>query len=161
MHAATGGVGLAVLSLASGLGCKVLSCTTGTPAKRARLRGMLEGRAVCLDSRSTTFAEDLAVVVGSVSLVLNSLTSPGHAPVDVWGVLVGLMHSGCDLGRLLTMGCSLHTWRRSLAQQLPCLNGVPSLHVNHKSHPMLLNRHDSGLPLCPGQGRQLCGGREA
>ncbi|KFM27283.1 Erythronolide synthase, modules 1 and 2 [Auxenochlorella protothecoides] len=77
VHAATGGVGLAVLSLASGLGCKVLSCTTGTPAKRARLRGMLEGRAVCLDSRSTTFAEDLAVVVGSVSLVLNSLTSPG------------------------------------------------------------------------------------
>ena len=79
IHAATGGLGLAAVQVASALGATAVG-TAGATSKRAVLRRSDPGVAVAVDSRSTTFASDLATMGGSVaapSVVLNSMTSPG------------------------------------------------------------------------------------
>lgn len=77
VHAATGGVGLAAISLAEALGCEVWA-TAGSAAKRSGLRAQLP-RIRCLDSRSLDFADEVATLSDAlgVNAVLNSLTSPG------------------------------------------------------------------------------------
>ena len=74
VHAGTGGVGLAALSVARALGCQAVA-TAGSAAKRGCLRGLhVLGAA---DSRSTSFTEPLLTTHGAADVVLNSLTSPG------------------------------------------------------------------------------------
>jgi NADPH:quinone reductase-like Zn-dependent oxidoreductase len=77
VHAGTGGVGLAAIQVARALGCQVLA-SAGSPAKRSSLRRL--GVAATADSRSTAFAESIAVAIegAGVDFVLNSLTSPGE-----------------------------------------------------------------------------------
>ena len=75
VHAGTGGVGLAALSMARALGCHV-AATAGSAAKRSHLRGL--GILAVADSRSTSFSDPLLAAQGAVDVVLNSLTSPGE-----------------------------------------------------------------------------------
>ena len=74
VHAGTGGVGLAALSVARAMGCRV-AATAGSAAKRSHLRGL--GVLAAADSRSTSFTDPLLAAQGAADVVLNSLTSPG------------------------------------------------------------------------------------
>jgi NADPH:quinone reductase-like Zn-dependent oxidoreductase len=76
IHAATGGVGLAALQLASPLGCRC-SGTAGGPNKRTLVRTF--GAKAAVGSRDTRFVDNLAAVDGGSfpGGVLNSLTSAG------------------------------------------------------------------------------------
>ncbi len=74
IHAGTGGVGLAALSVARSLGCAV-AATAGSSDKRAYLRS--RGVNAAADSRSTAFSEPLLSCLGPFDLTVNSLTSPG------------------------------------------------------------------------------------
>lgn len=73
IHSATGGVGLAAISIAQMLGAEVFA-TAGTPTKRQYLRDL--GITNVFDSRSTQFATDIRDLTGGegVDVVLNSLT---------------------------------------------------------------------------------------
>ncbi|WP_411107251.1 SDR family NAD(P)-dependent oxidoreductase [Streptomyces sp. cmx-4-9] len=73
VHGAAGGVGLAALQYARGVGAEVVA-TAGTPAKRDLLR--LMGVRHVLDSRSLDFAERVHSLTGGqgVDVVLNSLS---------------------------------------------------------------------------------------
>ena len=75
IHTATGGVGLAAISIARKHGAKVIA-TAGSDEKRAYLRNL--GIEHVFDSRSLGFADDvLAATDGhGVDLVLNSLPGP-------------------------------------------------------------------------------------
>lgn len=75
VHAGTGGVGLAAISVATGLGCHVVA-TAGSAIKRSYLR--IQGITDTADSWSTLFTEPLLSSGGPVDAVLNSLTSPGE-----------------------------------------------------------------------------------
>lgn len=72
IHAAAGGVGLAAVQLAQGIGATVLA-TAGSEEKRAHLRSL--GVALVMDSRTLDFAEEtLRFTRGrGVDVVLNSL----------------------------------------------------------------------------------------
>ncbi|MGY0231152.1 SDR family NAD(P)-dependent oxidoreductase [Longispora urticae] len=72
IHSAAGGVGLAAVRYAQGIGATVIA-TAGTPAKRDLLRQL--GVEHVLDSRNLRFAEDVRRVTGGagVDVVLNSL----------------------------------------------------------------------------------------
>ncbi|WP_069811170.1 type I polyketide synthase [Streptomyces sp. TP-A0874] len=76
IHAASGGVGLAAVSIARARGARVYA-TAGNEAKREFLRD--SGVECVLDSRSATWAEELREATGGagVDVVLNSL--PGAA----------------------------------------------------------------------------------
>jgi len=76
VHAASGGLGLASLQIASALNAKVVG-TAGSPAKRAFLRSFSPGVPTVLDSRNLTFATDGCVLNSQPTIVVNSLTSPG------------------------------------------------------------------------------------
>jgi NADPH:quinone reductase-like Zn-dependent oxidoreductase/acyl carrier protein/NADP-dependent 3-hydroxy acid dehydrogenase YdfG len=71
IHAASGGVGSAAVQIARALGAEVYA--TASEAKRDALRA--SGVAQVLDSRSTSFADDIATATGGegVDVVLNSL----------------------------------------------------------------------------------------
>ncbi|MFE2678128.1 SDR family NAD(P)-dependent oxidoreductase [Streptomyces hygroscopicus] len=73
IHSATGGVGLAAISIARHLGAEIFA-TAGTEAKRRYLRDL--GIKHVFDSRSTRFADDIRDLTGGegVDVVLNSLT---------------------------------------------------------------------------------------
>jgi mycocerosic acid synthase/polyketide synthase 5 len=72
IHSATGGVGLAALHVARGMGARVLA-TAGTEAKRDLLRGM--GVEHVMDSRTLDFARAARAATGGrgVDVVLNPL----------------------------------------------------------------------------------------
>jgi acyl transferase domain-containing protein/NADPH:quinone reductase-like Zn-dependent oxidoreductase/acyl carrier protein len=75
IHSATGGVGLAAISIARNIGARVIA-TAGSPAKREELhrRGITD----VFDSRSTSFVDGVRQVTGGrgVDVVLNSLAGP-------------------------------------------------------------------------------------
>lgn len=73
IHSATGGVGLAAISIAQYLGAEIFA-TAGTEAKRRYLRDL--GIDHVFDSRSTEFADEIRDRTGGegVDVVLNSLT---------------------------------------------------------------------------------------
>ena len=75
VHAGAGGVGLAAIQLAQGLGAEVYA--TASVPKRGYLASL--GVAHVFDSRSTRFGEDVlgATGGGGVDVVLNSLTGEG------------------------------------------------------------------------------------
>ena len=75
IHAATGGVGLAAISVASKHGAEVYA-TAGSPEKRAYLHAL--GIEHVFDSRSLDFADDVMAATDGygVDLVLNSLPGP-------------------------------------------------------------------------------------
>ena len=75
VHAGAGGVGLAAIQLAQGLGAEVYA--TASAPKRGYLESL--GVAHVFDSRSTGFAEDVLAATGGdgVDVVLNSLTGEG------------------------------------------------------------------------------------
>ncbi len=72
IHSATGGVGLAAISIAKLIGARVYT-TAGSPAKRERLAAL--GVEYVGDSRSVVFAEEISAATGGagVDVVLNSL----------------------------------------------------------------------------------------
>ena len=74
VHAGTGGIGLAALSVVRALGCRV-AATAGSAAKRCHLRRL--GVLGASNSRSTFFTDPLLAAHGAADVVLNSLTSPG------------------------------------------------------------------------------------
>ena len=74
IHSATGGTGLAALDVARYLGAEVLA-TAGSERRRALLRDEL-GVEHVFDSRSLDFAQGIAEAVGTVDVVLNSLSGP-------------------------------------------------------------------------------------
>ncbi len=88
LHGAAGGVGLASLQVVSALGGQVVA-TAGSPAKRALLRGL--GVRHVANSRDLSFVEEVAVATGGrgVSVVLNSLTSPGMVAASLAGLSRG------------------------------------------------------------------------
>ncbi|GAB4814934.1 hypothetical protein N2152v2_001980 [Parachlorella kessleri] len=88
IHAGTGGVGLAALSVAKSLGCTV-AVTAGSADKRKYLRCL--GLEAVADSRSTAFSDPLLSCLGPFDVALNSLTSPGM----VAATLSCLTHGGC------------------------------------------------------------------
>jgi acyl transferase domain-containing protein/NADPH:quinone reductase-like Zn-dependent oxidoreductase/acyl carrier protein len=73
IHAASGGVGLAAVQIALGLGCEVFG-TAGKQEKRDYLAAL--GVQHVLYSRDTTYAEEIAKITGGegVHVVLNSLS---------------------------------------------------------------------------------------
>ncbi|MEU9478694.1 SDR family NAD(P)-dependent oxidoreductase [Streptomyces sp. NPDC048191] len=73
IHSATGGVGLAAISIARHFGAEIFA-TAGTEAKRRHLRDL--GVKHVFDSRSTRFADEIRELSGGegVDVVLNSLT---------------------------------------------------------------------------------------
>jgi NADPH:quinone reductase-like Zn-dependent oxidoreductase len=71
IHAAAGGVGLAAVRVAQRAGAVVLA-TAGSPWKRSLLRSI--GVRHVFDSRTPSFAAEIAATVGDVDVVLNSLT---------------------------------------------------------------------------------------
>jgi NADPH:quinone reductase-like Zn-dependent oxidoreductase len=73
VHAAAGGVGLAVQQVLAGVGA-VCVATAGSPSKRVLLRGL--GLGAVVGSRDSSFVEPLAQL-GGCDVLLNSLTSPG------------------------------------------------------------------------------------
>ncbi|UXA08638.1 type I polyketide synthase [Mycobacterium sp. SMC-2] len=76
IHSATGGVGLAALSIAQMVGARIYT-TAGSDAKRDMLRGL--GVEYVGDSRSVDFADEILDITGGygVDVILNSL--PGEA----------------------------------------------------------------------------------
>jgi len=70
VHGAAGGVGLAALQVARGLGARVVA-TVSTPEKRALVR--LFGAEAVYDSRSLDFADAIRRDFGGADVVLNSL----------------------------------------------------------------------------------------
>jgi NADPH:quinone reductase-like Zn-dependent oxidoreductase/3-oxoacyl-(acyl-carrier-protein) synthase/acyl carrier protein len=74
VHAATGGVGLAAVQTIKAAGAEVVA-TAGNPSKRHLLRSL--GVKHIGSSRDLSFVETLSVAVGSVDVVLNTLTSAG------------------------------------------------------------------------------------
>ena len=77
IHAATGGLGLAAVQVATAMGGVPLG-TAGSTSKRTFLRSYWSGVHTALNSRNTDFATDLAqLCFDGVDVVLNSLTSPG------------------------------------------------------------------------------------
>ena len=75
IHSATGGVGLAAISIARHIGCRVLA-TAGSPAKREELNR--RGIADVFDSRSASFVDGVRKATDGrgVDVVLNSLAGP-------------------------------------------------------------------------------------
>ena len=73
VHAAAGGVGLAVIQLLGILGVEAFT-TAGSPMKRRLLRSLGVGRVS--SSRDIKFTEEFSAF-GGVDVVINSLTSPG------------------------------------------------------------------------------------
>ncbi|ODS52965.1 MAG: hypothetical protein ABS36_15880 [Acidobacteria bacterium SCN 69-37] len=75
IHSGAGGVGMAAIALARRAGAEIFA-TAGSPEKRALLRRL--GVDHALDSRSTSFADDLLHITGGrgVDIVLNSLAGP-------------------------------------------------------------------------------------
>jgi acyl transferase domain-containing protein len=71
IHAASGGVGLAAVRVAQRTGAVVVA-TAGSPWKRNLLRSI--GVKYVFDSRSTSFADEIAATLGEVDVVLNSLS---------------------------------------------------------------------------------------
>ncbi|MGW0551532.1 SDR family NAD(P)-dependent oxidoreductase [Streptomyces altiplanensis] len=78
VHSGAGGVGLAAIQYALGLGAEVIA-TAGTPAKRRLLRSL--GVRHVFDSRDLAFAEEVLVATEGrgVDVVLNSLAGEGIA----------------------------------------------------------------------------------
>ena len=71
IHGGAGAVGMAAIQIAQSRGARVIA-TAGSPAKRDLLRSL--GVAHVLDSRSTTFVDDVRKITGGgVDVVLNSL----------------------------------------------------------------------------------------
>jgi phthiocerol/phenolphthiocerol synthesis type-I polyketide synthase C len=72
IHSATGGVGLAAISIAKLVGARIYT-TAGNPAKREKLAGL--GVEYVGDSRSVAFADEILAVTDGrgVDVVLNSL----------------------------------------------------------------------------------------
>jgi phthiocerol/phenolphthiocerol synthesis type-I polyketide synthase C len=71
IHGGAGAVGMAAIQIAKSRGARVIA-TAGSPAKRDLLRSL--GASHVLDSRSTTFVDDIRKITGSgVDVVLNSL----------------------------------------------------------------------------------------
>ncbi|MEU0878707.1 SDR family NAD(P)-dependent oxidoreductase [Lentzea sp. NPDC005914] len=89
LHAATGGVGMAALQLATHLGAEVFA--TAGPAKHDVLRGLGVADDHIASSRDLAFAEQF----GEVDVVLNSLTR------EFIDASVGLLRDG---GRFIEMG---------------------------------------------------------
>ena len=89
VHAGSGGLGIAIMGIATALGCVVHS-TASTPTKRSILRHM--GAAAVSDSRSTAFVQD----IWQVDTVINSLTSPGmiSASLAMLSVAGGMIEVG-------------------------------------------------------------------
>ena len=85
VHAAAGGVGLAAVQVLAEAQAEVFA-TAGGPNKRSLLR-QLRIKHV-MDSRSSSMASDVAAM-GSVDVVLNSLTSPGMVAGSAAGVRLG------------------------------------------------------------------------
>ncbi|MGP3953880.1 SDR family NAD(P)-dependent oxidoreductase [Streptomyces sp. 7N604] len=114
IHSATGGVGLAAISIAQYFGAEVFA-TAGTEAKRQYLRDL--GIKHIFDSRSTRFADEIRDLTGGegVDVVLNSLTGAAQ-------------RAGLDLlrigGRFVELGkkdiyadsrIGLHPFRRNIS----------------------------------------------
>jgi len=71
IHGGAGGVGMAAIQIAQSRGARVIA-TAGSPAKRSLLRAL--GVEHVVDSRSTSFVEDVRAITGvGVDVVLNSL----------------------------------------------------------------------------------------
>jgi len=71
IHGGAGAVGMAAIQIAQSRGARVIA-TAGSPAKRDLLRSL--GVSHVLDSRSTTFVDDIRKITGGgVDVVLNSL----------------------------------------------------------------------------------------
>ena len=71
IHSASGGVGLAAIQIARGIGAEIIA-TAGTPKKRAYLKSL--GISEVYDSRSLEFAHEIQQTSGQgVDMVLNSL----------------------------------------------------------------------------------------
>jgi acyl transferase domain-containing protein/NADPH:quinone reductase-like Zn-dependent oxidoreductase/acyl carrier protein/short-subunit dehydrogenase len=71
VHGGAGAVGMAAIQIAHARGARVIA-TAGSPAKRSLLRAT--GVTHVLDSRATTFVDDVrAITGGGVDVVLNSL----------------------------------------------------------------------------------------
>ena len=72
IHGGAGGVGLAAIQIAKGLGARIIA-TAGSKAKRSLLRSL--GVDHVLDSRSTLFVQAIQEITGrGVQVVLNSLS---------------------------------------------------------------------------------------
>ncbi|MGW7449998.1 SDR family NAD(P)-dependent oxidoreductase [Streptomyces sp. NPDC054787] len=105
VHGAAGGVGLAALQYARGVGARVIA-TAGSPAKRDLVR--LLGVEHVLDSRTLRFADEIEEITGGrgVDVVLNSLA--GEAAERSLRVLA-------PFGRFLELGKRDHLADNSLA----------------------------------------------
>nr|BAU61515.1 actin related protein2 [Parachlorella kessleri] len=121
VHAGTGGVGLAALSVAKSLGCTV-AVTAGSADKRAYLRCL--GLEAAADSRSTAFTDPLLSCLGPFDVALNSLTSPGM----VAATLACLAHDGCfvEIGkRDIWSPQRMYAERRDVQHKLIAIDFLP------------------------------------
>ncbi|GAX72979.1 hypothetical protein CEUSTIGMA_g431.t1, partial [Chlamydomonas eustigma] len=118
LHAAAGGVGLAGTQVAYSIGAEVLG-TAGGHNKRALLRSLNTGTVKhAAGSRDTLFLEDLLLRegdsrkhIGSVDVVLNSLTSPGMVSASL-----ALLSQG---GRMVELGKRDIWGHRRTSQERP------------------------------------------
>jgi NADPH:quinone reductase-like Zn-dependent oxidoreductase len=88
VHAASGGLGTAVMQIAQLHGAQVIG-TAGSPIKRNFIRGL--GFAA-LDSRSSRFTDDLSLLCQSsagVRAVVNTLTTPGMLSATISCIQLG------------------------------------------------------------------------
>ncbi|DBA84018.1 TPA: hypothetical protein ACH3X1_006502 [Trebouxia sp. C0004] len=85
VHAAAGGVGLAAVQVLAAAQAEVVA-SAGAPSKRALLRQL--GNQYVVNSRNIAMASDVAAL-GGVTVVLNSLTSPGMVAGSLAGVRPG------------------------------------------------------------------------
>ncbi|MDR2443098.1 MAG: SDR family NAD(P)-dependent oxidoreductase, partial [Deltaproteobacteria bacterium] len=113
IHAASGGVGLAAVSLAKNCGATILA-TAGSPEKRKYLASL--GITEVFDSRTTDFAKEVLDRTSGqgVDVVLNSLAGPGqeasYALVKDQGAFIELGMSGLSQGlKILGRRCRYHT----------------------------------------------------
>ncbi|WP_051342532.1 type I polyketide synthase [Pseudonocardia spinosispora] len=84
IHAGTGGVGLAAITIARLLGAEVLA-TAGSERKRAYLREL--GVEHVMDSRTLDFVEQTRALTGGVDVLLNSVSGDGlTAGLDVLAI---------------------------------------------------------------------------
>ncbi len=93
VHAGTGGVGLAAISVGHAVGCQV-AATASSFAKRSHLRRL--GVLAASDSRSTMFTDPHMSAAGPFNAVLNSLTSPGRPEQDNMCHCMGHPIKACD-----------------------------------------------------------------
>jgi 3-oxoacyl-(acyl-carrier-protein) synthase/NADPH:quinone reductase-like Zn-dependent oxidoreductase/short-subunit dehydrogenase/acyl carrier protein len=110
VHAAAGGLGMAIIDVANAMGCFPRG-TASTSAKRGVLRQNY-GCKTMSSSRNTSFVDD----IGLVDVVVNSLTSPGMVAASL-----AILQPG---GRFLEVG------KRNIWSQHKASQERPDVHLN-------------------------------